>query len=245
MTLAPRVARAALFVLAAAVARKRPGLRPVAASLGVLACLDIARGVGLPARVDVVAWVVWPLPAAWLAVRVWLERDGAPRARRHHRPSETQLGAVPKPLPTCKRDGGKADVVPEQAQAVRAAHAAHSTTVALAWLAYAAAVAYTPWRSPLLAPVYEVAIRAPHLVAVGLAGWAWMRSKGPLTHARAVAAVLAASGAVDAVAGALAGPWRLAAPLSWMTIAACAVVLVSAWRRAGQLPAPAASRRRP
>lgn len=102
--------------------------------------------------------------------------------------------------------------------------------LALAWLAYSAAVALAPWSWAAHPLAYAVAIRAPHVAACGVALLAWASSRGPATHARAVAAVLALSMFVDVVAGAWAGPWALAGPLSWATWATCVVVCVSAGR---------------
>jgi hypothetical protein len=42
--------------------------------LSALACIDLARGAGLPRRLDVALWLAWPGISATLAWRVWRGR---------------------------------------------------------------------------------------------------------------------------------------------------------------------------
>jgi hypothetical protein len=71
---APRWPLLVLALAALALARKRPALRPAAVALSALACIDLARGAGLPRRLDVALWLAWPGISAALAWRVWRGR---------------------------------------------------------------------------------------------------------------------------------------------------------------------------
>lgn len=92
--------------------------------------------------------------------------------------------------------------------------------------AYAAAIALAPWSWRAHPLAFAAAIRAPHVVACMVALWAWSTRTAPPSAPSRIAGILALSGFVDLVAGALSGPWHLAAPLSWATMAAVACALV-------------------
>jgi hypothetical protein len=243
---APRWPLLVLALAALALARKRPALRPAAVALSALACIDLARivttpvaqlarttsvialllpeGLGLDAfvralrwwvRTDVAMWLAWPGISAALAWRVWRGR---------------------------------------------------AWPVALAFAAYAAAVALVPvtW-GPL---TWWAASRAPFWLspAAALVAWGTRKDEGPEAEApnpscalqdrpnplrashrrvdrsalvqgttrhdehcaapspaaqasREVAALLAWSGLVDVLVGALSpsGSHDLAAPIAWAT----------------------------
>lgn len=65
------VARVALFGLAVVVSRKRPAMRPVVLALAVMAALDGARLLPLPAALDRTAWLAWAGVSPSLSWRVW------------------------------------------------------------------------------------------------------------------------------------------------------------------------------
>jgi hypothetical protein len=71
---APRWPLLVLAIAALALARKRPVLRPAAVALAALACIDLARLAHLPARLDVALWLAWSGISAALAWRVWRDR---------------------------------------------------------------------------------------------------------------------------------------------------------------------------
>ena len=100
--------------------------------------------------------------------------------------------------------------------------------VALAFALYALAVPWAPWSWSAHPVAWWVASRVPHAAAVVVAVVAWaLAPKMPRTPAQAVATLLAISGALDLVVGALApgAGWVRAAPLAWATWGACAVAV--------------------
>lgn len=219
----PRPAIVACAALAIVLAHKRPALWPVAVALAALAGIDCARMLRLPARIDFAFWCAWPGISAAFAWRVW---------RGSWSPALAfGLYAVVVPL------------APVQ-------WAAHP------W-AWSVARAVPHWLAPLVALVAwsgrkgegpdaaPPPIQGRHLQACtgpcppnptnhGPLGpptrGRWPEHAPSARPAQAIAAILAWSGLVDVLVGALSpsGTWDLAAPLSWATWALIAGVLLRA-----------------
>lgn len=238
----PRVGLVAVAVLATALAPRRHSLRPVAATLCALAAVNVLHSdAAIPARVDVALWLAWPGVAATLAWQAW--RSDVVRVvklgRRDPQPPRgipASSDPSPHSLPGVTNTGslGGGDAENERAQVGDRIHArilAHLRRwhlVALAFALYAPAVLWAPWSWSAHPVAWWLASRVPHVVAVVVAVAAWaLAPKMPRTPAQAVATLLAISGALDLVVGALApgAGWVRAAPLAWITWGACAVVV--------------------
>ena len=226
------LARFLLALLTTAIAYRRPALRTTALALAYVACCDIAAS-SLHGRASAVAWAAFPLAAVWLA---------SPRAA---------LALLASPLAVALAPRGWWPAHPDAYAAVM-------------WLPHLIAPSVIAWALLLKdeGPAGVGLPVGPSLSSdlsrhVGryttrktlLCGWdEHAKDRSRLTPAQAVAAIFAASGAADIIAGAgQAGvsavaralgaplpdgaPWSLAAPMSWATLAAVALVVARESRR--------------
>ena len=221
------LARFLLALLTTAIAYRRPALRTTALALAYVACCDIAAS-SLHGRAASVAWAAFPIAAVWLA---------SPRGA-------AALAAFPLAV----------------AIAPRGFWPAHPDAyAAVMWLPHLIAPSVIAWALLLkdegpagfglpVRPVSPGSLRAKSARLVGPGDPFLGHHEARLPPAQAVAAIFAASGTADIVAGAgQAGvsavaralgmplpdgaPWSLAAPMSWATLAAVALVVARATRR--------------
>ena len=253
------LARFLLALLTTAIAYRRPALRTTALALAYVACCDIAAS-SLHGRAASVAWAVFPLAAVWLASpRAALALLAPPLALalapRGWWPAHPDAYATVVWLPhllapsaiawalMLKDEGpGGHPSSPSSAPAARTSHVPGG---------FPATDHFAPSpRGPRDRTTSKGAAPPAVPCPTGADGER-LRGRKPTAHlspAQAVAVVFAASGAADIIAGAgQAGvsavaralrmpfpdsaPWSLAAPMSWATLAAVALVVARATRR--------------
>ena len=247
------LARLVLAAFTTAAAVRRPSLRAPALALSLLAALDAAGGEG---RVGAAAWAAWPVAAVWLASK-------GERPDVSVRPLST-AGYTRCVHPKChaRRLWPSTFLLAPLAVAIapRGFWPAHPDAyAAVMWLPHLIAPSVIAWALLLkdegpagfglpVRPVSPGSLRAKSARLVGPGDPFLGHHEARLPPAQAVAAIFAASGTADIVAGAgQAGvsavaralgmplpdgaPWSLAAPMSWATLAAVALVVARATRR--------------